>query len=141
VNRFVAGFMGSPKMNFIDGQLADSGGPTLVKLAEGSSVAVAANTSALPAGAPVTVGVRPEHVLARAQPSDGSVRGHVQLAEHLGDTTYLYVLLKGGTETLVVRTEPDNPLNTGDTAHLTFPPARCFLFDDEGRTQPSVAAG
>jgi multiple sugar transport system ATP-binding protein len=138
VNQFVAGFIGSPKMNFIEGQLAASGTPTLVKLSEGSTIAVAAHAGALPVGAKVTVGIRPEHVIAKAQPSEGSVRGHVQLAEHLGDTTYLHVLLGGATDTLVVRTEPDNPLNTGDTAHLVFPPARCFLFDDEGQTQPAA---
>jgi len=140
VNHFVAGFIGSPKMNFVEGQLAASGTPTLVKLAEGSTIAVAANAAAVPVGAKVTVGIRPEHVQARPQSSEGSVRGHVQLAEHLGDTTYLHVLLAGSAEALVVRTEPDNPLNTGDTAHLSFPPVRCFLFDEQGQTQPSAVA-
>ncbi|CAG1015894.1 sulfate transport system ATP-binding protein [Burkholderiaceae bacterium] len=135
VNQFVAGFIGSPKMNFIEGQLVTAqDGQAQVKLAEGSTIAVAADASALKAGTQVTVGARPEHVLARAQPGEGTVRAHVQLAEHLGDTTYLHVLLKGAAESMVVRTEPDNPLNTGDTAHLAFPPARSFLFDAQGQT-------
>ncbi|HEV7912547.1 MAG TPA: sn-glycerol-3-phosphate ABC transporter ATP-binding protein UgpC, partial [Albitalea sp.] len=99
-NRFVAGFIGSPKMNFIDGQLAANGaGGALVKLGEGSTVAVAANAAALRVGAPVIVGVRPEHAIARAQAGDGSVPAPVQLAEHLGDTTYLHLLLGGASAT------------------------------------------
>jgi multiple sugar transport system ATP-binding protein len=35
-----------------------------------------------------------------------------------------------------VRTDPENPLNTGDTAWLTLPPQRCFLFDEQGLTLP-----
>jgi multiple sugar transport system ATP-binding protein len=137
LNQFVAGFIGSPKMNFIAGQLAANVGErAMVKLVEGSTVPVAANASGVAAGAKVTLGVRPEHVIARAQPSDGSVRAHVQLAEHLGDTTYLHVLV-GGTTQMVVRTDPDNPINTGDAAHLVFPPLRCFLFDEQGMTLPN----
>jgi multiple sugar transport system ATP-binding protein len=124
-------------MNFIAGQLAANVGErAMVKLVEGSTVPVAANASGVAAGAKVTLGVRPEHVIARAQPSDGSVRAHVQLAEHLGDTTYLHVLV-GGTTQMVVRTDPDNPINTGDAAHLVFPPLRCFLFDEQGMTLPN----
>ncbi|HJV62818.1 MAG TPA: sn-glycerol-3-phosphate ABC transporter ATP-binding protein UgpC [Albitalea sp.] len=142
VNQFVAGFIGSPKMNFVEGQLVSSaGGASTLRLDEGSTVTVSADAATLAAGAKVTLGVRPEHVLASAQAAEGSVRGHVQLAEHLGDTTYLHVLLRDAQHALVVRTEPDNPLNTGDTAHLTFPPTRCFLFDDKGQTRPAASAG
>jgi multiple sugar transport system ATP-binding protein len=35
---------------------------------------------------------------------------------------------------MTIRTEPDNPLDTGDMAYLTMPPARSFLFDDKGKT-------
>jgi multiple sugar transport system ATP-binding protein len=140
-NRFVAGFIGSPKMNFIEGQLAANGDTqALVKLSEGSTVAVAANASALAVGAKVTVGVRPEHVIARPQPGAGSVRAPVQLAEHLGDTTYLHLMLADGSTALTVRTEPDNPLNTGDVAHLSFQPSRSFLFDEQGRTQSTATS-
>jgi len=101
-------------------------------------VQVAADVRALPPGSAVTLGVRPEHAQAHAHPVEGGVRGHVQLAEHLGDTTYLHVQVAGADGPLVVRTDPDNPLDTGDTAHLAFPPARCFLFDAQGRTLPAA---
>jgi len=139
VNQFVAGFIGSPKMNFIEGQLAaNMNGHAMVKLADGSTVPVAADASTLAAGAKVTLGIRPEHAMAGPQPATGSVRAHVQLAEHLGDTTYLHVVLGDSTQ-LVVRTDPENPLNTGDIAHLNFPLSRCYLFDETGKTLPRTA--
>ncbi|WP_457338023.1 ABC transporter ATP-binding protein, partial [Rhizobacter sp. P5_C2] len=135
VNRFVAGFIGSPKMNFIEGKLVGvNAGLVRIALADGSSVTVDADVSSLAPGAKVTVGLRPEHVDASTQPSADALRAHVQLAEHLGDITYLHVTLTGATEAMTIRTAPENPLKTGDTAYLSFPPQRGFLFDEQGRT-------
>ena len=135
VNRFVAGFIGSPKMNFIEGTLqgADDG-LARIALADGSQVMVQADTRALATGAKVTVGLRPEHLDATGTPAPQAMRAHVQLAEHLGDTTYLHVTLTGATEAMTIRTAPENPLKTGDTAYLSFPPQRGFLFDEQGRS-------
>jgi multiple sugar transport system ATP-binding protein len=147
VNRFVAGFIGSPKMNFIGGTLTGTNTRLAhVALDDGSAVTVAADTASIPAGARVTVGLRPEHVEASSEvheAREGAMRAHVQLAEHLGDTTYLHVTLTGldpstRSEAMTVRTAPDNPLKTGDTAYLSFPPQRGFLFDDQGRTLPGA---
>jgi multiple sugar transport system ATP-binding protein len=139
VNQFVAGFIGSPKMNFLPGTLA-AATPALasVRLAEGSTVHVAADATALPAGAKLTLGVRPEHVGAHAEPAENAIKAHVQLAEHLGDTIYLHALPTGATEAMIVRTDPENPLDTGDMAWLALPPRRCFLFDETGKTLPPV---
>jgi multiple sugar transport system ATP-binding protein len=139
VNQFVAGFIGSPKMNFITGTLV-SATPMLatVKLHEGSVVQIAVDATSVAAGEPVTLGIRPEHVHASAAQADNAVRGHIQLAEHLGDTTYLHVMLTGATESLTVRTDPENPLNTGDMAWLALPPKRCFLFNPQGKTLPQA---
>ncbi len=143
VNQFVAGFIGSPKMNFIAGELV-SATPTLatVKLHEGTVVQVAADATSLPAGAKVTLGARPEHIEASREPvtTGNAVKGHVQLAEHLGDTIFLHATLSGATEPMTIRTDPENPVDTGDMAWLTLPPQRCFLFDERGRTL-SRAAG
>jgi multiple sugar transport system ATP-binding protein len=139
VNRFVAGFIGSPKMNFIGGTLTGTNTQLAhVALDDGSAVTVAADAASVPAGSKVTVGLRPEHIEASTQAREGAMRAHVQLAEHLGDTTYLHVTLTGATEAMTIRTAPDNPLKTGDTAYLSFPPQRGFLFDDQGRTLPGA---
>ncbi|MBS0440335.1 MAG: sn-glycerol-3-phosphate ABC transporter ATP-binding protein UgpC [Proteobacteria bacterium] len=142
VNQFVAGFIGSPKMNFIAGELV-SATPTLatVKLHEGTVVQVAADATSLPVGAKLTLGARPEHIEASKEPpaADNAVKGHVQLAEHLGDTIFLHATLAGATEAMTVRTDPDNPVDTGDMAWLMLPPQRCFLFDERGRTLARAA--
>ena len=140
MNLFVAGFIGSPKMNFIAGELL-SATPTeaTVRLHDGTPRAVSVDATGVATGTPVTLGIRPEHVIASPNPSLNAVKCQVQLAEHLGDTTYLHILLTGGTDTLTVRTEPENPLDTGDMAYLTLPPKRCFLFDDKGKTLSRVA--
>ena len=139
VNQFVAGFIGSPKMNFIDGVLvAATQTQATVRLHEGTTVRAAVNATELAAGAKLTLGIRPEHVLASTTPTENAVKAHVQVAEHLGDTIYLHVMLPGATQNLTIRTEPDNPLDTGDLAHLGLPPKRCFLFSEQGKTLPQA---
>ena len=140
VNLFVAGFIGSPKMNFIEGELVTATATeATVRLHDDLPRPVSVDASGVAAGTKITLGIRPEHVIASPNPSLNAVKCQVQLAEHLGDTTYLHILLTGGTDTLTVRTEPENPLDTGDMAYLTLPPKRCFLFDDKGKTLPRVA--
>ena len=136
-NLFVAGFIGSPKMNFIPAELVSSTAQEArVKLADGNEVIVAVDASALPAGAKVTLGVRPEHLQAGTARGNNELRGAVQVAEHLGDTTYLYVEVAGAQVPVVVRADPENPLAAGDIAHLGLQPQRCFLFDEQGRALP-----
>ena len=139
VNRFVAGFIGSPKMNFIDGTLLSTT-PTgaTVQLDEGTVVEVATDATSVASGAKLTLGIRPEHVQASAAPCFNALKAHVQVAEHLGDTIYLHLLMSGATDNLTVRTDPENPLDTGDTAYLALPPKRCYLFTPQGRTLPPV---
>ena len=137
VNKFVAGFIGSPKMNFIDGVLVSAASTqATVKLHEGTTVQVDVDATSLSPGAKVALGVRPEHVHASASPTENAVKAQVQVAEHLGDTIYLHVTLPDAAENLTIRTEPDNPLDTGDTAWLGLPPKRSFLFSEQGKTLP-----
>jgi multiple sugar transport system ATP-binding protein len=135
VNQFVAGFIGSPKMNFIDGELVSATATeATVRLFEGSTVVVGVDATGLQPGAKVVVGMRPEHVAAAPQASERGVRAHVQLAEHLGDTVYLHVVMTGAKEPMTVRAEPETTLDTGDVAWLSVPPRRAFLFTDQGKT-------
>jgi multiple sugar transport system ATP-binding protein len=139
-NIFVAGFLGSPKMNFLEGALVSAtGGTAEVRLAGGTCLKVHADARSVDPGGKVTLGIRPEHLLATPAPAQGSVPGRVQVAEHLGDTTFLYIEVPGVPCSLTVKGSPDNPLRNGDGAHLQFPPDRCFLFDAEGRTLPAAS--
>ena len=139
-NLFVAGFIGSPKMNFVQATLAaaDASGAQ-VRLADGTLLQVAADARALPAGSPLTLGLRPEHL--GAQPAGdalpaNALRGSVQAAEHLGDSTYFYLDVPGAAQAVVVRADPENPLAAGDTALLAVPPQRAHLFDANGQALP-----
>ena len=105
-NRFVAGFIGSPKMNFVDG-------------AEAAKHGAAA------------IGVRPEHM--QVSTSAGAWKGTVGVAEHLGSDTFLHVNVDG-LGLMTVRTEGEKQLHHGDTVWLTPDPARIYRFDKDGRS-------
>jgi multiple sugar transport system ATP-binding protein len=137
-NRFVAGFIGSPRMNFLPCELqAATEGRARVLLGTGTTVTVAA-VGGPAAGAALTLGVRPEHVDARADQAPGALPGRVQVAERLGDVTFLHVEADGSPEPITVKTRPDNPLRAGDQAWLALPPESCYLFGPDGRTLPQA---
>ncbi len=130
-NLFVAGFIGSPKMNFLHGTVAAlQERVATVRLAGGAEVAVATTGNGIQAGAEVTLGVRPEHMV---EGGDGGaeIRGQVEVIERLGDESYLYVQL-GEHGSVVVRGEGDTPAKKGETIAIGLPAAACHLFDAAG---------
>jgi multiple sugar transport system ATP-binding protein len=104
-NLFVAGFIGSPKMNFITGEPAKQQGAT-------------------------TIGVRPEHLKIERDGAKGWP-GTIAVAEHLGSDTFLYVDA-GPLGMLTVRYIGELSLGAGDRVSLTPEPARIHRFDDAG---------
>ncbi|WP_137936050.1 sn-glycerol-3-phosphate ABC transporter ATP-binding protein UgpC [Chitinivorax sp. B] len=132
-NLFVAGFIGSPKMNFAPAELVSADYKTArVKLHSGDVIRVAVDASHLPTGSKVTVGIRPEHVVADGVLGDNVLHGKLQVAEHLGDVTYLYIDVAGADDHLVARAAPDNRAMRGETITLGLPEQHCYLFDDKG---------
>ena len=138
-NLFVAGFIGSPKMNFVKCSLAtaDATGAT-VQLVDGFTVKVCADARTLGSGESMTLGIRPEHLIASPMAGEGSVPARVAVAEHLGDRIYLYMEVAGIPGTFTVSADPGNPLKTGDEAYLSFVPERSYLFDSAGRTLSGI---
>ena len=106
-NLFVAGFLGSPRMNFLKGKIHSyaDGVATIATNAGGMLQAVL--TQPLASGTPVTVGARPEHVQACAPGATAAITATVQAVEKLGDISYLYVHVPGGDEPLVVRADSE----------------------------------
>jgi multiple sugar transport system ATP-binding protein len=134
-NIFVAGFLGSPKMNFLACELASaSGNDTTVKMGDGSVLHVKADATGLALGEKLTLGIRPEHILALVGDAENALVGQVQVTEHLGDITYLYVGAANAKDPLTVKANADNPLRPGEEAHLSFPPNHCYLFNSAGQT-------
>jgi multiple sugar transport system ATP-binding protein len=135
-NQFVAGFMGSPKMNFLPVttvSVQDSG--TTIKLPGEQTLAVPVQPQRLKVGHRATLGVRPEHLHIQADHPD--LMGEVLVIERLGDATYLYVKIAGG-DTLIVQTEGNRRVAVRDQVPLKIERDRCHLFDTDGMTLPQT---
>ena len=126
-NMFVAGFLGSPSMNFLRG-IVDPDGNAL-KLEDGTSVPL---PTAYAAGAPVTLGIRPEHIRLEA----GGLAGHVKVVEPTGSETYLVAEIAGQEITAVVKER--YRADPGAKIELGFDRNQIHLFDEAGkRIDPS----
>ncbi len=135
-NKFVAGFLGSPRMNFFEATLAGPAGRSVaVLLAGGARVQVAADVARAQAGARVTLGIRPEHLqIGRAGGHDGAIGATVALVEYLGDVTLVYANVDGASEMVAVKCDADTaPPRPGSRVELVFPATRAFLFDEAGQ--------
>jgi len=137
-NLFVAGFLGTPKMNFIPAEVvAASGGRVSVKLPGGAIVHAECAAAAAP-GDHVTLGARAEHLsIATAQQEDNVIQVGVGHVEYLGDLSIVYTTLDGLPEMIAVKqTAEAAPLHAGSHARVHLPPSRCLLFNSEGRALP-----
>jgi multiple sugar transport system ATP-binding protein len=129
-NRFVAGFIGSPKMNFLDATVSARDGVGLAfALAGGESLSMAAPAAKAAPGDKVTVGIRPEHVLLAPE----GMPVTVGLIEQLGGNTVLYGTLSA-QQPVVVQVVGQSAVRRGDTVHVHFPSAACHAFDAQGRS-------
>jgi lactose/L-arabinose transport system ATP-binding protein len=118
-NKFVAGFIGSPAMNFLAGTVAE-GGVEVPGL--GRTVAV---TAQLPAkGTKVTLGVRPEHL----QVASGQGELKAELSEALGGVSYLHLVTSTG-ERIIAEERGDERARAGETVDISFDAHRAMVFD------------
>ncbi|UDL94108.1 sn-glycerol-3-phosphate ABC transporter ATP-binding protein UgpC [Lichenihabitans sp. PAMC28606] len=129
-NIFVAGFIGSPKMNLTPAKLkAMSLEGATITLPGGGEVVipVEATNSAAP-GSDVTLGLRPEQLsIAEA----GPLSGHVAVVEHLGGETLVYVDV-GNKLLVTVKTAGNAAVQVGQTVHLAVVTTEANLFDKDG---------
>ena len=107
-NRFVAGFIGSPKMNFVDGPEASKHNAH-------------------------SIGVRPEHFVISRTASAGAWAGKVGVAEQLGSDTFLHVQVEG-LGLMTIRTDGDQVFEHGDAVFLTPDATRIYRFDAAGNS-------
>jgi multiple sugar transport system ATP-binding protein len=135
-NLFVAGFIGSPKMNFLRGTVAGSkDGAVSVRLAGGEALDVSAEAGHASEGAPVTLGVRPEDFTVG---EGGILRGEVLVVERLGGSTFLHVKTGSG-DLLTVQADGDSPVRMHDRIGLQASPGDCHLFDQTGLAIPRIS--
>jgi len=121
-NRFVAGFIGAPAMNFLPAASVIGG------------VAAAGASRLFAGGAGVAeIGVRPEH-LHPVGPAEGEFSGTVELVERLGAETFAYVRVDGLGEALTVRLPAHAGARIGDAIGLSVEPAGLHRFAVDGTT-------
>jgi multiple sugar transport system ATP-binding protein len=131
-NLFVAGFIGSPRMNFIEGEVAEINGAKMtIRSKSGIPLTIPAESALSRAGAPVTVGIRPEH-LRVVDLGDGSLSGEVQIIEHLGGETFLYIALSA-EETIVVELQGQVAARPGERLGIDFGPGTHHIFSADGK--------
>jgi multiple sugar transport system ATP-binding protein len=104
-NRFVAGFIGSPKMNFIEGPVASEYDAACI-------------------------GVRPEHL--QASSTEGKWKGVISVSEHLGSDTFLHVHDTGLADVITVRVGGEFGARHGDVVYLTPEEDKIHKFDAKG---------
>ena len=132
-NQFVAGFIGSPKMNFLPGEIVHGGNDgATVRLPGGDALTTTSQANG-GTGA-VTIGVRPEHLRAGGG-GDGRISGKVVTAEQLGAESWIYLDI-GQPELLVVKAGADSAAKPGDSLSVGVPAGACYLFDKEGNCAP-----
>lgn len=133
-NRFVAGFIGSPKMNFLPVRVLDVK-PEGVKIelpdsthlnfwvdVEGNGVKVGDNLS---------LGIRPEHLLPCDQ-SEVCIKGTVKVVEQLGNETQIHIEMPPIKQSLVYRQNDIVLVSEGDEMEIGINPNRCHLFKENG---------
>jgi len=140
-NRFVAGFIGSPKMNFLPGKLALAE-PTRARVAlrAGTSATVAVDATRAAKDSEVTVGIRPEHLRvmtgaeAEVHAEVSRVRGEVVLVENLGESALVYLQLPETDGLTLCRLEGTSLLKPGEAVELGLAAEASHLFDAEGKS-------
>jgi len=132
-HRFVAGFLGSPRMSLLPVRVEQIEGTRVtVMLGNSTRIQLSAGAAAVTEGAEVTLGIRPEHL----QPGVGqpnAIKGSVALVEHLGDHALAYLEWNGNAPPLVLRLGVEVLPAVGESLWIALPAKHCHLVDREGK--------
>ncbi|WP_031360016.1 ABC transporter ATP-binding protein [Caballeronia sordidicola] len=137
-SRFVAGFIGSPRMNFLPARVVSGSAESVSVVLDGTNerLEVHANGEALRPDQAVTLGIRPEHLEPAAsagstQQSTQQISRTVSLVEQLGEHSYLHLDQPGGA-VLIAKAPGDKTPRQGENVVFNVPPASCHLFTEDG---------
>ena len=121
-NLFVAGFIGSPRMNFFDAIVAESG---QARINEFNCNVPISSCAQLPVGTEVVIGCRPEHF---SREGRGLVKLSVTAVEHLGTVSVAYSS-RTGADPVSIELRDNRSIRTGGTLELAFPAKRTLFFN------------
>ncbi len=131
-NTFVAGFIGSPGMNFLKATVLEASAThALVKLGGGEQIRCAVDAARAKPGDAVTLGVRPEHL--RAGEAANALQTQVTFVESLGSMTYAYCSNPGLEDVITCAVEGERPVRIGGVLPLGVPVHKAYLFDAQGQ--------
>ena len=126
-NRFVAGFIGSPRMNMLPAALDGQGRPVL----PGGLVLPVQVAAA--AGAKVAVGIRAEHLALAGAQSEPGLTGKALVVERLGSDMFVHAAVAGIDAPVILRRSGDGELATGAAIRIGLDPAQLHVFDEAGQ--------
>ncbi|GAA0833982.1 sn-glycerol-3-phosphate ABC transporter ATP-binding protein UgpC [Marinomonas arenicola] len=130
-NEFVAGFIGSPRMNFLDGKVLAIDEKSLATIdVAGQQIALTVDADKVSVNESVKLGLRPEHVKENTENSDFSFTVEVDVAEHLGGTSFLYGQYKG--HKLTIEASGQNLTRNGESVTVGVAKTDCYLFNSKG---------
>lgn len=132
-NLFVAGFIGTPPMNFLDATLDKERDRVYLQTnhhEQEISLAKAQEFEENGAfGKNLVLGIRPNDVIISQTMTPSSLTGKVQVYEMLGEDAIVHVRLEGSRQTVIVKSPSTDSYQVGDSVYLTFPEDRLYLFD------------
>ena len=143
-NLFVAGFIGSPKMNFLKAEItAIAEKQTTVKLSTGEVIVADVDANNAQVGDKVTLGVRPEHLVKAdsEKATGGCVKGKVEVTENLGAEFFMYMhsdASEVGSD-FTVKSDAVIEVVAGDDYTVGIPSSACHLFNADGKSFPRTA--
>ena len=140
-NLFVAGFIGSPQMNFMRGKVVETNSDGVsLRLAGGEVLAASVDGRGIRDGADVTLGVRPEHLaIAGSETTSQIIVAQTRLIERFGECTYLHAAFAQRSDThIVAKLSGDIDLERGRPVALCAPRDVCHVFDDNGVALPRL---
>jgi len=138
-NKFVAGFIGSPQMNFFDVRLQKEDGKIVAVFGDNKIVVpqekIAKFKDESYIGKEVTMGIRPENIdddpeFVEAHP-DAQMKVHVEVTELMGSETYLYFSTSGKEENIIARVDPRTKTRAGDDVKVALDTSRLHFFDKD----------
>jgi multiple sugar transport system ATP-binding protein len=133
-NRFVAGFLGQPKMNFIPAR-ASCRGPNTTLTIPSSRIALVTlpNRGAIADEATLEVGVRPDAIVLKNTTREGLIPGEIVVVEHLGGSDILHVRVPGLDALVVIEQREETTFSKGDPIAFYLDPRHVHLFDSQGK--------
>jgi ABC-type sugar transport system ATPase subunit len=131
-NRFVAEFLGQPKMNFVASTVAARAGDKTTLSLRGGARLLDLPLAFASEGSSVEVGFRPDTVTL-GEPSAGDLVARVEVVEHLGSESVVYAAVEGLAELIAVVAPGKSPLARGEMVGLKLKPGACHVFDASGK--------